>query len=70
LAAVTDGSVVVQAVTRLSKFDELPEYLDPAEVAAFLGISRNTAYELIRTNAIHSVKFGRLIRVPKAALSR
>ncbi|MGH9370239.1 MAG: helix-turn-helix domain-containing protein [Vicinamibacterales bacterium] len=31
-------------------------------------MSRATVYELLRRNEIRHVKFGRLIRIPKAAL--
>jgi excisionase family DNA binding protein len=53
---------------RTVPYDDLPEYLTPAEVQAYLSISRNTVYELLHRNQIHHVRFGRLIRVPKAAL--
>lgn len=56
------------AISRTTPFEDLPEFLLPAEVAVLLDISRNSTYELLKTNAIRSVKFGRLIRVPKAAL--
>lgn len=38
------------------------------EVAEILGISRDTAYEHVRRGTIPSLKFGRRIVVPKAAL--
>lgn len=48
--------------------DELPEYLTPLEVQMYLGLSRGTVYELLRRNEIRHVRFGRAIRIPKAAL--
>ena len=33
-----------------------------------LGIGRNTAYELIRSDQIRSVRIGRQLRVPKDAV--
>lgn len=33
-----------------------------------LGIGRNTAYELIRSGQIRSVRIGRQIRIPREAL--
>ncbi len=33
-----------------------------------LGIGRNTAYELVRSGQIRSVRIGRQIRVPKEAV--
>ena len=50
------------------RYEDLPELLTPEEVQLFLRVSRNTCYELLRTNAIKSLRFGRLIRIPKAAL--
>lgn len=50
-------------------FDELPDWLSPAEVCAYLKLSRNTVYELIRTGEIASRKFGRMIRVHRSYLS-
>jgi excisionase family DNA binding protein len=53
---------------RTIPYDELPEYLTPAEVRVYLNLSRNTVYELLRRNEIGHVKFGRAIRIPKTAL--
>ena len=50
------------------RFDELPDLCTPEQVMAFLQLSRNGTYELLRTGAIPSIKFGRLIRVRKATL--
>jgi excisionase family DNA binding protein len=55
---------------RTLPFDDLPEYLTPSEVQAYLSLGRNTVYELLRRNEIAHVRFGRLIRIPKAALRR
>jgi excisionase family DNA binding protein len=55
---------------RTRPFDELPEYLTPEEVREYLNLSRNTVYELLRRNEIKHVRFGRLIRIPKAGLRR
>lgn len=42
--------------------------LDPVSVGQLLGIGRNTAYKLIRKGVIPSLRLGKKIRVPKAAL--
>ena len=34
-----------------------------------LGIGRNTAYELVRSGQIRSIKIGRQIRVPRDAVA-
>ena len=40
------------------------------EAGRILGYSRNTAYEAVRRGEIPTIRFGRKIRVPKAALQR
>ena len=40
------------------------------ETASALGISRNAAYEGVRRNEIPSIRVGRRILVPRAALDR
>ena len=49
-------------------FDELPLALRVEELMPILGIGRNTAYELVRSGQIRSVKIGRQLRIPKQAL--
>jgi excisionase family DNA binding protein len=50
------------------RFDDLPELVLVEEAAAFLRIGRNTAYELVKSGALRSVRHGRVIRIPKQAL--
>jgi excisionase family DNA binding protein len=40
------------------------------EAAKILGISRNTAYEAVKSGQLPTVKIGRRFLVPKAALER
>lgn len=49
-------------------FDELPLALRVEELMPILGIGRNTAYALVRSGQIRSVKIGRQLRIPKQAL--
>jgi excisionase family DNA binding protein len=49
-------------------YNDLPEMTTPEEGAAFLRVSRNGMYELLKAGSIRHVKFGRLIRIPKQAL--
>lgn len=49
-------------------YDDLPLMLSVKELGAVLGISRTSAYELVHTKAIPSVKAGSRILVPKAKL--
>jgi excisionase family DNA binding protein len=50
------------------RYDELADMVTPEEVGAFLRTSRNATYELLKSGALRSVRCGRLIRIPKAAL--
>lgn len=47
---------------------DLPLALTVRQVAKLLGISRNTAYRLIRSRRLRSIQVGRQIRVPRSAL--
>ena len=47
---------------------ELPVTLRVEDLMPILGIGRNTAYELIRSGQIRSVRIGRQIRIPREAL--
>ena len=48
--------------------DELPLALRVEDLMPILGIGRNTAYELVRSGQIRSIKVGRQIRVPRDAV--
>ena len=47
---------------------ELPVTLRVEDLMPILGIGSNTAYELIRSGQIRSVRIGRQIRIPREAL--
>jgi excisionase family DNA binding protein len=44
--------------------------LRPREVADLIGVSRSTAYELINTGQIPSLRIGGMLRVPAAGLEQ
>lgn len=48
--------------------NEIPPVLDVPSLAVFLGIGRNTAYNLIRSKQIKALYIGRKIRVPRHAV--
>jgi putative molybdopterin biosynthesis protein len=50
-------------------FEDLPELLTPEEAREYLRVSKNTIYDLLRRGEIPSVRYGRLIRVPKSAIA-
>lgn len=54
--------------SRPSALDEVEPVYDAADVAQILRITRQSAYRLIRSGQLRSVKIGRLVRVPKSAL--
>ena len=47
---------------------DLPVTLRVEALMPILGIGRNTAYELIRSGQIRSIRIGRQIRIPRDAL--
>ena len=47
---------------------DLPVTLRVEELMPILGSGRNTAYELIRSGQIRSIRIGRQIRIPRDAL--
>jgi hypothetical protein len=53
------------AIDRSTPFDQLPAYLTPEEVQAYLALGRSSAYEFARRRG---KRFGRLLRVPREAL--
>lgn len=50
------------------RYEDLPDLVTPDDAQAFLQVSRNQVYHLLKTQAIRSIKFGKLYRIPKAAL--
>ena len=48
--------------------DELPVTLRVEELMPILGIGRNTAYQLVRSGRLRSIRVGRQVRIPKKAL--
>ena len=47
------------------KVEELPLVLTPMDIAAVLGISRNTAYELIHSEDFPILRIGKQYRVSR-----
>ena len=45
--------------------DDLPCTLSVEDLMPILGIGRNTAYRLVQTGEIRSIRIGRQIRIPK-----
>ena len=51
-----------------NSFEELPLTLRVEDLMPILGIGRNTAYELVRSGKIRSIRIGRQLRIPKDAI--
>lgn len=56
--------------TRMNYFnmDDIPLVLRVEDLSRALGIGRNTAYDLVRSGQIRSIRIGRQLRIPKAAV--
>jgi len=54
--------------TKYHSFDELPLTLRVEDLMPILGIGRNTAYELVHSGQIRSIRIGRQLRIPKEAV--
>jgi len=52
---------------RLKNYEELPLVLDVADIQQIMGISRTSAYELVRTPGFPAFRRGRLIKISKKA---
>lgn len=57
-------------IDRWTRWEELPEFLSPAELQAYLGLGRTTVYDLLNAGAIRHVRLGRRILIPKVAVPR
>lgn len=50
-------------------FEQLPPVLRVKDLPQILSISHNTAYALIRSGEIRSIRIGRTYRIPREALA-
>lgn len=64
------GSVGTSSLVAPVPWDDLPPVLDLLTAAAFLGIGRTAAYQLVRAGQWPTpvVRLGRLIKIPTAPL--
>jgi excisionase family DNA binding protein len=51
-----------------TKFEQLPDWLTPAEARQFLRLGKSSLYEKLRSGEIASRRFGRQFRIAKATL--
>ena len=52
----------------ITSFENLPLVLHVKDLAEVLSISQNTAYALVRSGQIRSIRTGRTYHIPKDAL--
>ena len=64
MAAVLDAPVVSAA----TPYDQLPQQLTVPEYIAITRCCRATVYAHIREKKIPSIRYGKLLRIPKTAL--
>ena len=69
IASETAANTVPQQ-QRPKSLDQYPLLLTIPEIAEILGVGRSTAYSLIHSGQIKSIRVGRLIKVPKTALEQ
>lgn len=55
-------------MTTITSYSDLPLVLNVKDLAQILSISQNTAYALVRSGQIRSIRTGRIYRIPKDAL--
>lgn len=53
---------------KYTSFDTIPISLHVEDLMPILGIGRSTAYELIRSRQIRSIRIGNSIRIPRDAV--
>ena len=53
-----------------TSIDQLPLVLSVAQLAAVLGIGINSAYQLVRSNIIRSIRIGRQYKIPIAIIKK
>ena len=54
---------------KFTSLDELPLVLRVEDLMPILSIGRNTAYELVRSGQIRSIKVGVQFRIPREAVA-
>ena len=55
-------------MTTITSYNDLPLVLHVKDLAKVLSVSQNTAYALVRSGQIRSIRTGRIYRIPKDAL--
>ncbi|OMD87545.1 MULTISPECIES: helix-turn-helix domain-containing protein [Paenibacillus] len=49
----------------IKRLRNLPEPLNPIDIQQFLGLSKNSTYNLIESKQFYSIRVGKLYKIPK-----
>ena len=55
-------------MSTISGIENLPKVLNVKNLAEILSVSHNTAYNLVRSGQVHSIRIGRAYRIPREAI--
>lgn len=59
-----------QTCEKSSTLDDYPMTLRVEDVQTILGVARSSAYALVKSGCLRSIRVGRSIRIPKSELMR
>ena len=62
------GKESINVNVSIKSVDECPTVLRVEDLMSFLSIGRNTAYKLVKSGEIRSIRIGRQIRIPRQFL--
>lgn len=68
IAAETPSTIAHQEKHKSTSLDDFGLLLSVSEIQEALGLGRNSTYNLLRSGKLKSIRVGRLIKIPKAAL--
>lgn len=49
----------------VKRLRNLPEPMEPKDIQEFLGLSKNSTYNLIESKQFYSIRVGKLYKIPK-----
>ena len=64
----TKNKRILEENTEYRSLDQLPLVLSVEQLAAVLGVGINSAYQLVRSGQVGSIRIGRQYKIPKNAL--
>ena len=64
----TKNKRILEENAEYRSLDQLPLVLSVEQLAAVLGVGINSAYQLVRSGQVGSIRIGRQYKIPKNAL--